>query len=414
MGDLKTVMPHKARILAIDDNANNLLTLGAALSAEYQLRFATSGAEGLAQAAESPPDLVLLDIIMPEMDGYEVCRRLKADPRLQDIPVIFVTALDEVDAEATGLALGAADYLTKPININIARQRIHNLLDREQLRKEVEAQRDHLESLVQSRTTALSIAKEAAEAANKAKATFLANMNHELRTPMNGIMGMTSIALLRATDPRLVDQLSKVMQSSERLLTLINNLLELSKLESERFALEEHDFKPNEVMASLTQLLGQQAATKGLALVTHISAGLVPLILRGDSQRVIQVLSHLTGNAIKFTAEGSVTVRAVVADETPADVLVRFEILDTGIGISAADQERLFSTLEQLDGSMTRKYGGTGLGLALSKRVVQAMGGCIGVDSTVGVGSTFWFTVRLAKSDNAVGATTLDGNHAAG
>ncbi len=146
---------HRARILAIDDTPANLVTLGAALKADFDLQIAKSALKGLALAAQSPPDLILLDVMMPNMDGYEACRRLKADPRLRDIPVIFVTALTEIDAENTGLILGAADYITKPVNVAIARQRIHNLLEREQLRRQVEAHRDHLEELVEARTATI-------------------------------------------------------------------------------------------------------------------------------------------------------------------------------------------------------------------------------------------------------------------
>ena len=210
----------RPRILAIDDTPTNLLTLGAALEADFDLQIATSGAMGLAMATKAPPDLILLDVMMPEMDGYETCRRIMASPALRTIPVIFITALARIETESAGLTLGAADYITKPINVEITRQRIRNLLEREQLRKEVELHRDHLEELVQARTLALSVAKEAAEAANRAKSCFLANMNHELRTPLTGMMGMSELALRRATDPRQKDQLTKAVLCSRRLLAI--------------------------------------------------------------------------------------------------------------------------------------------------------------------------------------------------
>ena len=362
------------KILAIDDTPANLFTLGAALAADFDLQIATSGASGLALAAESPPDLILLDVMMPEMDGFEACRRLKADRRLKNIPVVFVTALSEVAAEAKGLTLGAADFITKPINVEIARQRIRNLLEREGLRKEV------------------------AEAANRAKSTFLANMSHELRTPMNAIMGMTALALRRATDPRQVDQLSKVTQASQHLLAVINDILDISKIEAERLTLEQIAFTLGGVLENLNTLLREKAVEKHLQLSVDIAPELARQTLQGDPLRLGQILLNLTGNALKFTPQGSIAVRAERIEESTTEVLLRFEVRDTGIGISREEETRLFRAFEQADGSTTRRYGGSGLGLAISKRLVEMMGGCIGVDSQPGVGSVFWFTARLNKS----------------
>jgi signal transduction histidine kinase len=386
-------------ILVIDDTPANLITLGTALEAEFKLQIATSGAMGLALASKSPPDLILLDVMMPEMDGYETCRRLKADPNLKHIPVIFVTALTDTSAETAGLSLGAADYITKPINIEIARQRIKNLVEREQFRKEVEAHRDHLEELVQERTLALSIAKEAAETANHAKTVFLANMSHELRTPMNGIMGMTDLALRKATDPKQKDYLAKVTKSSQNLLAIINDILDISKIEAERLTLESTGFKLGDVMENLAGMIEHRAAEKELNLDIDIAPDLANKQIQGDPLRLGQVLLNLAGNAVKFTSSGSIKVRALLTEEQASAILVRFEVQDTGIGIDAEDQQRIFSAFLQADSSMTRKYGGTGLGLAISKRLAQLMGGDIGVDSRPGVGSTFWFTVRLNKQN---------------
>jgi hypothetical protein len=392
------------KILAIDDTPANLLTLGAALAKDYDLQIATSGAKGLALARETPPDLILLDVMMPEMDGYETCRRLLAEPKLRNIPVIFVTAMNETDAEVTGLALGAADYITKPINVAVARLRIRNLLEREHLRKQVEAYRDHLETMVAERTAALSTAKEAAETANRAKSSFLANMSHELRTPMNAIMGMTALALRRASDPKQIDQLAKSAAASQHLLDVINDILDISKIEAERLTLENIDFRLGEVLENLRSLIGHKLAGKQLQLIFDIPAPLAEQAFRGDPLHLGQILLNLAGNAVKFTAAGTISVRIRFAEETPTDVLLRFEVEDTGIGIAPADQKRIFSAFEQADGSMTRKYGGTGLGLAISKRLAHLMGGDIGVESAPGRGSTFWFTARLGKAPHREGA----------
>ena len=278
---------------------------------------------------------------------------------------------------------------------------------------ELKRHRDHLEEIVAERTAALSIAKEAAEAANRAKSTFLANMSHELRTPMNAIMGMTSLALRRAEDPKLHDQLSAIDKASHHLLGVINDILDISKIEAERLTFEQSDFRLGAVLENLSSLIGQKARDKGLKLRIDLPPPLARLALRGDALRLGQILLNLTANAVKFTEAGSITLRVLLAEESPTSTLLRFEIQDTGIGISAEDQKRLFTAFEQADGSMTRKYGGTGLGLAISKRLAKLMSGDVGVDSQLGVGSTFWLTVRLGKSAAVVPPTPTAANGSA-
>ncbi|MEW6513829.1 MAG: ATP-binding protein [Pseudomonadota bacterium] len=269
--------------------------------------------------------------------------------------------------------------------------------------KELERYRNHLEELVRERTTALSVAKEAAEAANRAKTIFLANMSHELRTPMNGIMGMTDLALLKATDPKQIHYLKTVMQASQQLLAVIANILDITKIESERLSLEQTEFRLGEVLDHVRGLLTRNADEKGLKLQIDVPASIASQRLKGDALRLGQVLINLTGNAVKFTERGTVTLRAATTREDAGQLQLLFEVEDTGIGIAAQDQRRLFTAFEQADNSMTRKYGGTGLGLAISKRLVNLMGGDIGVESTLGKGSRFWFTVTLGKGqDGAV------------
>ncbi len=299
---------------------------------------------------------------------------------------------------------GRIDYLTGTLQ---------DISEHKQAEAELEQHRHHLENLVEERTTALSIAKEAAEAANRAKSTFLANMSHELRTPMNGVMGMVDMALRRATDPQQIDWLNKSKSSAQHLLAVINDILDISKIEADRLTLETIHFKFGAVLENLLSLLGHKAQEKQIKLLVDLESEVTSQAFLGDPLRLGQILLNLAGNALKFTNHGSITVRARRLEDGPEGVLLRIEVADTGIGIAPEDQQRLFTAFEQADGSMTRKYGGTGLGLAITKRLVQLMGGEIGVTSTPGQGSTFWFTVRLGNSRDAVlPAPTFNGKSA--
>jgi PAS domain S-box-containing protein len=273
---------------------------------------------------------------------------------------------------------------------------------RKQTDAELEAHRDHLEQMVSVRTVELENAREAAESASRSKSTFLANMSHELRTPMNGVMGMVDMALRRATDSQQIDWLNKSKSSAQHLLAVINDILDISKIEADRLKLESIQFKFGEVLKNLVSLLDQKTQEKQIKLLVDLDSEVSRMAFLGDPLRLGQILLNLTGNALKFTEHGSITVRAHQLEDRPEDVLLRIEVTDTGIGIAAEQQQRLFTAFEQADGSMTRKYGGTGLGLAITKRLVQLMGGEIGVESTPGQGSTFWCTVRLGKFTDAV------------
>ena len=252
-------------------------------------------------------------------------------------------------------------------------------------------------SVLQAANEALQQAKAAAETASHAKSAFLANMSHELRTPMNGVTGMITLAQRHMVDPQGRDKLDKALDSALRLLDLLNDILDLSKIEAERMVLEDEPFQPAMLLENLTSTLGHKAAEKGLRLSAALSPALARQPLRGDPLRLGQILLNLTGNAIKFTHRGDIEVRMLAAGETAEAVRVRFEVRDSGIGIAPEACERLFTAFEQADNSMTRRYGGTGLGLAICRRLVGLMGGEIGVDSQPGAGSTFWFEVPLMR-----------------
>ena len=386
-------------ILVIDDVVDNITVLAEHLAPLAAVQFATSGPEGLALAGQTQPDLIVLDVMMPEVDGFEVCERLRADPRTHDIPVIFVTARTDVASQSRGLALGAVDFIHKPLHGDLVQARVRLHLEIGRRTRELQRLNAELEARVERRTDALLQALQRAEAAARSKSEFLAHMSHELRTPLNAIIGLAQVGErdrhvatahgVNAPSSSAPSHDAQILSAGQRLLRMIEQVLEFARLEDGQVDLAQRAFDPAAVARDTAGAVAAAAAAKGLALHVALPDGPSQAVI-GDDARMREVLVNLMANAVKFTDTGSVTLSL-----TRDGARLRFNVEDTGVGMSAEQVARLFLPFEQGDRSVTRRHGGAGLGLVVSRHLARAMGGDIEVSSRPGLGTVFRLVVTL-------------------
>ena len=370
-----------SRILIVDDVQLNLDLMKEILSDQgYLIATAINGKSAIAKAKAHKFDLILLDIVLPDIDGFEVCSHLKANPQTQDIPIIFLTAKKENDSIVKVFQLGGVDYIPKPFS-----------------KQELIARVDHHLTLRKMQQELIN-SKEMAEAAAKAKAIFLANISHEIRTPMNGIIGMIDILKRTPLTPDQIEYIEIIGISGENLLMIINDVLDFSKIEAGQVTFEHIRFNISDEINEVIKILRYKAQQKGLELTYDIAPD-VPQLLIGDPLRLKQVFINLCNNSIKFTNSGYVHVKVSLINVVESVVRLHFEVQDTGIGISPENQLKLFNSFAQAEVSTTRKFGGTGLGLAISKNLVQLMGGNIGIISEEGKGAIFHFEGNFGISE---------------
>ena len=375
----------KFRILVVDDEPVNIQVLLNLLSVRhYSVTKAYNGPEALALFDKGEEfDLVLLDVMMPKMSGYDVCHQLRSKYSLFDLPIIMLTAKNQLHDIVYGFQAGANDYIQKPFDKEELLARINTLLE-------------------------LKGAMEAATIANKAKSLFLANMSHELRTPLNAVVGLTELLLQTSLDGRQRDYTEKMKQSSSSLLHIINNILDYSDVDAGKMKLYRSVFEIRPIIDGLTDYFQERNSNSDVKFRVEWDS-VLPQTLAGDPVRLKQVLFNLIDNAYKFTEKGSITVRAVVVRHDPNNVMVDFSIEDTGIGMNREQMDNIFAAFSQADDSPSRKYGGVGLGLTITREMVRLMGGTITVSGEEGKGMVFTFScpfqvpegVSIAKESQA-------------
>jgi len=388
------------KIIVVDDNPENLSAIKSALRAVYNV-YPTIAVSNMFELMEHfLPDLILLDVAMQDIDGYEAARMLKSDDKFKEIPIIFLTSMDDPKNEMEGLNLGAVDYIHKPFVAPLLLRRIKMHLDLKEQQKVILERNKEIEELLELKTKESSL-REAAELearnASQAKSEFLSHMSHEIRSPLNAVIGMISMAEETDDIQTVKGYLKKAYNAGRHVLGLINDILDMSKIEANKLELSYGAFNFMKMLTGIVNEASVRAGEKHQDIIVNVNEN-VPQVLLGDELRLSQIITNLLTNAIKFTPEnGRIEVNADKLDERDGEITLRIEVADSGIGISPEQQKKLFTSYNQADNSIAQKFGGTGLGLAISKQVVELMRGEIWIESELNKGSKFIFTIKAGR-----------------
>ena len=389
-------MDNTAKILVVDDEPDLEILIRQRFrhrirNNELYFEFAGNGVEAMKMLTDDPDkfDMILTDINMPEMDGLTLLIRIKE--QFRHYKAVVVSAYGDLENIRTAMNRGAFDFVTKPIDFKDLETTINKTIDEYKVIRQGQVAKEQLDITIRQKDLA-ELEKLKAEQSEKFKQQFLANMSHEIRTPMNSVIGLTNLLMKSKMDQQQEKYLNVIKKSSENLLVIINDILDLSKIEAGKMDFEKIAFSLNDCIDTVYHTMVFKSDEKNLEL-KHIIDAAVPEVVIGDPVRLNQILINLAGNAIKFTEKGTVTIHIKELSRGDNISILEFSITDSGIGIAQSQLDKIFESFSQASSDTTRKFGGTGLGLTISKQLVELQQGSIYVQSQVGKGTTFSFKI---------------------